>query len=208
VERINRQAPDLIFIDLDRSTFKSERVHKLALTATLKNIKEKVEGKPTVMWSGNGYHIYQPIEGEVLEQVELFSKFEQPSKSFLRFAEWYLSNGKSDHAHNTTVSFKNCMLRIPGSHNSKCLKEGEDSQVRIIQKWDGHRPKINLLLGRFYSYLVDQEVKETKEVQRHNNYLPYVSRNHDNAIPWIEKLLQTPIENFRKTVLWQILALR
>jgi len=28
---INRQDPDLIFIDLDRSTFKTERTHKLAL---------------------------------------------------------------------------------------------------------------------------------------------------------------------------------
>ena len=146
---INRQAPDLIFIDLYRSTFKTERTHKLALTATLKNIKEKTDGKSTVMRSGNGYHIYQPIEGLVLEQIELFSKFDQPSKSFQRSAEWYLSNGESDHAHNTTVSFKNCMLRIPGSHNSKCLreeKEGKDSDVRIIQKWDSHRPKISLLL--------------------------------------------------------------
>jgi hypothetical protein len=126
---LNRQAADFIFIDLDRSSFKTERAHKLALNVTLKNIKEKVEGKPTVIWSGNGYHIYQPIEGEVLEQIELFSKFDQASKSFQRFAEWYLSNGKSDHAHNTTVSFKNCMLRIPGSHNSKCHKEeGEGSQ--------------------------------------------------------------------------------
>jgi len=79
---INRQAPDFIFIDLDRSTFKTEKAHKLALTATFKNIREKVDGKPTVIWSGNGFHIYQPIEGLVLEQIELFSKFDQPSKSF------------------------------------------------------------------------------------------------------------------------------
>ena len=113
------------------------------------------------MWSGNGYHIYQPIEGLVLEQIEQFSKFYQPSKSFQRFAEWYLSNGKSDHAHNTTISFRNCMLRIPGSHNSKCLKEeqeGKDSEVRIIQKWDDIRPRINLLLGSFSAYLADLEV--------------------------------------------------
>ena len=67
-----------------------------------------------------------------------------------------------------------------------------------MKKWDGHRPKINLLLGSFYAYLKDNEVKETKEVQRHNNYLPNVSRNQNNAISWIEKLLQTPKENYRK----------
>src|SRR5215216_6492791 len=57
---INRQAPNFIFIDLDRSTFKTERVHKFALNTTLNNIKEKLGGSPTVLWSGNGYHIYQP----------------------------------------------------------------------------------------------------------------------------------------------------
>jgi hypothetical protein len=85
---INRQAPNFIFIDLDRLTFKTDKAHKLALSTTLKNIKEKLGGvKPTVLWSGNGYHIYQPIEALVLEQIELFSKFDQPSKSFLRFVE-------------------------------------------------------------------------------------------------------------------------
>ena len=99
------------------------------------------------------------------------------------------------------------MLRILSSHNSKCLKEeGKGSQVRIVQKWDCHRPKIILLLGSFYAYLNDKEVREMKEVQRRNNYLPNVSKNHNNAMPWIEKLLQTPIENYRKTVVWRILA--
>ena len=35
---------------------------KLALFNTLRNIKEKLNGFPTVIWSGNGYHIIQPIE--------------------------------------------------------------------------------------------------------------------------------------------------
>jgi hypothetical protein len=59
---INRQAPNLIFIDLDKSTFNIERAHRMALTATLKNIKEKLlEADSTVLCTGNGYHIYQPI---------------------------------------------------------------------------------------------------------------------------------------------------
>ena len=37
---INRQAPNFIFIDLDKSTFNTERAHKLALSNTLRNIKE------------------------------------------------------------------------------------------------------------------------------------------------------------------------
>ena len=166
---INRQPPNFIFVDLDRSGFKTEMAHRSALSFTLKNIKEKLGGNPTVLWSGNGYHIYQPVEAFVLEQLEGFSKFEQPSsKLFLRFAEWHLSNGKSDSAHNTTVSFKNCMLRIPGSHNSKCVQKNNVldesiTGVKIMQRWNGHRPKINLLLGSFYAYLVDQKFKEERK---------------------------------------------
>ena len=40
---INRQSPNFIFMDLDKSTFNTERAHRIALTATLKNIKEKLQ---------------------------------------------------------------------------------------------------------------------------------------------------------------------
>jgi hypothetical protein len=81
---INRQAPYFIFIDLDRSGFKTPEAHHLALSMTLKNIEEKLDGgRPTVVWSGNGFHIYQPVEAIVLEQEEVFSKFDQPSRKFL-----------------------------------------------------------------------------------------------------------------------------
>lgn len=159
---INLQAPNFLFIDLDKSSFKTQRAHKSALNLTLKNIKEKMDGAhPTVLWSGNGYHIYQSLNAEFpLEQNETFSKFDQPSIQFLRFVEQYLSKHKSDPSHNP--SFKSCMIRIPGSHNSKCiLANGDydnDAQVKIIQRWNGYRPKINLLLGSFYAYLVDQQI--------------------------------------------------
>ena len=201
---INRQAPNFLFIDLDRSTFDTERAHRLALTNTLRNIKEKLsEAYPTVVWSGNGYHIYQPIEAFVLEEEEVFSsnEFDQPSKEFLRFAEQYLSNNKSDPSHNP--SFKSCMIRIPGSFNSKCVLKGEDPEVRIIQRWDGYRPKINLLLGTFHAYLVDQKKKirelqrqkELKEKNRLKNNGNFPSRT---LIAWIELLLKTPIEDLER----------
>jgi Primase X len=221
-EGINRQPPNFIFIDLDRSGFKTERTHKLALSLTLKNIKEKLGGanNPTVLWSGNGYHIYQPVEALVLEQLEPLARFDQPSRSFMRFAERYLSNGKSDSAHNTTVSFKNCMLRIPGSHNSKCVERNNDNgiaadesttEVKIMQRWDvHHRPKINLLLGSFYAYLVDQKFKEMKQQQQKQQFSKYSNRStsttSNSVILWIEKLLQTPIEDHRKITVSLILT--
>jgi hypothetical protein len=209
---INRQAPNFIFIDLDRSTFTTERAHRMALTATLKNIKEKLfDANPTVLWTGNGYHIYQPIEAFVLEEEEVFNEFDQPSKVFLKFAEQYLSNNKSDPSHNP--SFKSCMIRIPGSFNSKCILEGKDPEVRIIQRWDGQlRPKINLLLGSFHAYLVDQRIKELQRQKELKVKYQIRMKKNDNdtssrtAIPWIELLLETPIEDYRKNAISLILA--
>ena len=78
--------------------------------------------------------MYIPTESHaILEQMPEFDKFKESSKLFLRFAEWYLSNDKTDSAHYHTVSLKNCLLRIPGSYNSKNM-----CQVNIVQKWNGN----------------------------------------------------------------------
>ena len=36
------------------------------------------------------------------------------------------------------------------------------NEVKLIQKWDGYRPPMKLLLDAFYDYLVDQKIKEIK----------------------------------------------
>jgi hypothetical protein len=165
---IDRQAPNLIFIDLDLNRFNSKLALDLGLNGTLQNIKNRLGsgGKPTVIWSGHGYHIYQPVEAFVLEEESEFAKFEQPSRRLLQFAEQYLSNKKSDPCHSFTMSFKNCMLRIPGSYNSK--SDHAIEEVRIIQKWDGFRPSIKPLLFDFYLYLQDLKLKK---IQHH--FHPY-----------------------------------
>jgi hypothetical protein len=156
---INRQAPNLIFIDLD-------------LNGTLQNIKNRLGsgGKPTVIWSGHGYHIYQPVEAFVLEEESEFAKFEQPSRRLLQFAEQYLSNKKSDPCHSFTMSFKNCMLRIPGSYNTKSKPYEE---VRIIQQWDGFRPSIKPLLFDLYLYLQDLKHKKIQQQKHKRHFHPF-----------------------------------
>jgi hypothetical protein len=62
---INRQAPNSIFIDLDRSTFKTDKAHNIALSKTLENIRQKLGGNPIVLWSGNGYYVYLPVQAFV-----------------------------------------------------------------------------------------------------------------------------------------------
>jgi hypothetical protein len=112
----NRQTIDLVMIDLDQSIFKSRQSLDRVKSKTLKKIQEifGIEFQPTVIWSGNGYHIYIPIESRyILEDRSEFSKYEEPSKQFLRFAEWYLSDGKADSNHYKNVSFGNCIVKNP-----------------------------------------------------------------------------------------------
>jgi hypothetical protein len=158
---------NFIMIDLDQSNFKSKQELDKAKTKTLLKISETFQirnnnkFKPTtVIWSGNGYHFYIPADsqGKILEQMSEFKKFKEPSKEFLRFAEWHLSNGKCDNEHNKTVSFNNCMLRIPGSFNSK-----NNTQVQLVQKWNGtSKMPARLLYSKFLAYIVDQGHNLTK----------------------------------------------
>lgn len=168
-EDINRQPPNLIFIDLDLGTFRSRLALDRALAKILKNISEKfkIEVCPTVIWSGNGYHIYLPVDAPILEEESEFARFAQPSRKFIQFAEPYLSNNKSDPEHTKGLSFRNCMVRIPGSFNSK---NGKREEVKIIQKWDGNRPSIKPLLLRFDLYLLVTRSKELHKKQNSNSY--------------------------------------
>ncbi len=206
---IQRYPPDFIFIDLDKNNFKTEKSFESTLTKTLKNMNEKLDGAyPTVLYTGGGYHIYQPIDAFVLEELYIFNEFEHPSKQFLRFAKEYLSDNKADRSNNP--SFKACLLRIPFSFNSKCLFNEEskrNAQVKIIQEWDKIRPSIKFLLRDFRRFLIDQKVKELNEQKKRiEEILVYKSTRNTETVLWIEKLLQTPIPDFRKNTVNLILA--
>ena len=64
--RVSQTSPNLLFIDIDMCNFATVRGFKLALTKTLNNIKDRLNGHPTVIWSGRGYHIIQPIDCPVV----------------------------------------------------------------------------------------------------------------------------------------------
>jgi hypothetical protein len=200
-------APSVVMIDLDRETFRTQRAFEMTLTKTLNRINWNLSNcKPTVIWSGSGFHIYVVLNAFVLETEDAFNnrKFgSNPSQKFLRFVEWFLSNGKCDPQHNKTVSFKNCMLRIPGSINSK-----NGQTVRIIQRWNGYRPSIKLLLEDFYIYLSSQRLAELEE-KRRQKFISKFGRAAHGSLPsstihWIERLLQTPISDYRKLAIWRI----
>ena len=210
--------PDLIFIDIDRKDFKDDKSFEKALQNTLKNIKEKLNGYPTVLKSGNGYHIIQPIEAIIFkenyyynDETLLFINNEFSNdfdlfNEFLRFAKDYLSNGKADK--DNKPSFKSCLIRIPGSINSKY-----GTKVTIVQKWNGYRPKLTIdLLLEFRRYLIQKKIDLQKQRQKilverskNKNKLLFVGSSSNYYI-WIENLIQTPIEDFRKLVIDIILA--
>jgi hypothetical protein len=207
---IQRHKPNFLFIDLDRNNFKTDRSLKLALSNTLRNINEKLvddsnNAQPTVLFTGGGYHIYQPVYiPTALEYITEFSKFDRPSEQFLRFAKDFLSNKKADKQNNP--SFRSCLLRIPGSINSKY-----NTKVKIIQKWNGIRAPIILdLLEEFRIYSIQKKIDQIVQRQkiwkeRRNKKNINVNANEE-YFAWIERLLRTPILDFRKLVIDLVLS--
>jgi hypothetical protein len=159
--RLIKQEPSFLFIDLDSQTSGLDK----ELDHTLTNIKSKFENsdiEPTVLWSGRGYHIYLPVIALVLENESLFEDIEvyDPSRKFMQWVEQYLSNNKADPCHSLGVSFNNCLLRIPGSINSKVSK-----QVTVIQEWNKIRPSIKPLLYDFYIHLANIKLREVQGIK-------------------------------------------
>jgi hypothetical protein len=218
---IVRHPPNFIFIDLDLSRFRdSNKRLDNALEYSLDNI-HRLGAKPTVIWSGNGYHIYLPIEAMVLDLIDIFSKNKFPSlfsdtcyskyhgysvsELFLKFAKDYLTNGNADPQHHP--KYKTCLIRFPNSYNSKNIKNGlilEESKVRFIQKWDGRRIPIQLLLKDFRRWITQEELDQKRRIRKIKSR-DNISKKRDKIL-WIEKLLQTPLEDHRKYCLLHILV--
>ena len=138
-----------------------------------------------------------------LENITEFNEFDRPSEQFLRFGKDYFSNGKADKQNNP--SFRSCLVRIPGSYRSKY-----GTKVTIVQKWNGVRAPITRdFLEEFRIWLIQKKIDQENQRQkileeRSKNKNKFVGSS--NYYRYIELLLQTPIENFRKWVLWQILC--
>ncbi len=89
-----------------------------------------------------------------------------------------LYGGKADANHYRTVSFKNCMLRVPASFNSKYVKFDHsdkivypinpESEVRVIKKMErkSHAAKQSVADKVLYPPAGpgDQEYKESQEI--------------------------------------------
>jgi Primase X len=116
---------------------------------------------------------------------------------FMQFSVDYLTNKKGDPQYNPTIS--SCLVRIPGTINSKC-----GQIVKVVQRWDGQRPAIQYLLRQFRRWLIDEKIEQRRQINHRK--LRANTINSTTKIRWIENLLQTPIEDNRKFAVWRILV--
>ncbi len=176
---------------------------------------------PTVLWSGNGYHIYLPLKAVILDQFDIFSPNKFPglfsnkgkyynnsvSETFMHFAEQYFSNGRADPQHRS--GFRSCLIRIPNTISSRCIEKGllkDQSKVKIIQRWNGYRPPIQLLTKYFLRWLYQEEIDQRKRLKNMRLDIGYKLTTRNHQIRWIEELLQIGIYEGRKESLRLILA--
>jgi hypothetical protein len=196
---------------LDLANFAGDKDNlDLACKMTLRNIKRQLNGAvPSVLWSGGGIHIHQPLEANdlpVYEELQEFKRYKDPSVQFMRYAEQVLTAGKADRNHR--VSFASCMARIPASRNSKY--EGEIAGVKIIQRWNGIRakPTQQFMLTDFLIWLVQADIDAREEMRKQAQKFRSSGTNllGGQGIAWIDHLLRTPIPDWRKTAIALILA--
>lgn len=117
----------------------------------------------------------------------------------MQFAESFFTDKKGDPQHRPSI--KSCLIRIPGTINSKCNQE-----VKIVQRWNGIRPPINYLLRDYRIGLVAEKINEKRSRNYRNTCCNSGFYNNSSAtISWIEKLLQTPLDDHRKYAMWRIL---
>ena len=226
-------APAFIIIDHDKGKDRSKEELDRDLKSTLRRISKFLDGaQPTVLWTGNGYHIYLPVDAFVLEEDENLVRLVRCNKKnnsssktsvgseFLRFAERYLSNGKHDPEHRPTIN--SCLVRIPRTFNSK-----NGQQVKIIQKWDGKRANIWPLVRKFRCSQIQKQLDEIIAENNKNKKKKIESKsissrrrrhswstislttglsNSNNSIWWIENLVQISIDDYRRYCCWHILA--
>jgi hypothetical protein len=228
--------PNYIIIDLDREHFTSDDDFEAALNTTLQNIKANFTGLiaeyPIVVATGNGYHVHIPLPGFTtrLEDMPEFAAFKDdkdlPNK-FLQWAEDTLSNNKADSKHNPAIN--SALFRMPGTLNTRARDRGRDPRIRIVQGIEyviaknieqeslpadvfyserASKPTTKFL-NDFLGYLIQERIDDKVEkLQRRRYDLIHVdsSSSSNNSIAWIDKLLQSGIEDGRKDLIYWVLA--
>jgi hypothetical protein len=179
----NVLTPDVLYIDLDDVTAKEpvrRRIEQILPGASL-----------TIISTGRGLAIIIPVDSrEFVGLCQRMPKIicKEPMKKILSFAAQELSRGEADIRHSPT--FGSCLVRVPGTINSN-----NGARVKVLEQWDGvSRPS---LLPLYRPFLNDLVIK-AEEVYQYDN-----SRG---KIPYIEKLLETPLLEWRKQMIERVIC--
>ncbi len=173
------------FIDLDNRT---------ALKDTLNRIHGKINGIPTVLDTGNGYAIVQPIEIDPFVNLKCEKPAEEVAKIFLYFVKTYLTQNKADP--NNHPSLKSCLVRVPFTINQKCVDSGKKSTVSIVQTWDRVRSPVRTIPFR---------ARLEKIIREENQKSDTITVNPIH-FSWIENLLEDKIGNFGEGIITFVLS--
>ncbi len=177
---VNKLSPSFLFIELDLSLCNVCKypIRKLdyILKQTLNRIEKEIHGNPTVLWTGDGYHIYLPIifsrsnsnEKYPLEFVDLCNEFtpyvdSDLTTEFMRFAAKYFTNDhqqKGPIQSNNNASVTSCFITVPETISAK-----DNFKVKIIQKWDGKVTDTNAIAPCFIDSLI-QRRSEHKAIDK------------------------------------------
>lgn len=76
-------------VDIDKEHFRTLEEFELAAARTYTNFNNILGSRPTQLFTGGGYHFLTPQHVPVLEKIEEFSKFDQPSRRFMHFKSNY-----------------------------------------------------------------------------------------------------------------------
>lgn len=152
-KEIDTASADLITFDLYKSVFMRESAQIKALYAILQAFR-KILLRPTVLWSGNAFYMCQPIEPYPIQQIEKFRDHVIKQYPLLRFPEQDFVGCELDPCHKQG-SYNPSMLMIAGTLNSNCIVKSKDGgaqyqEVKIIQTWDEHIPKIDSSLYQYF----------------------------------------------------------
>ncbi len=201
---INQNNNNIVLVSEMDPLIQQNMTAKARLSVTMRTIQDVI-GISQTLRSGDilvfmGHRTFGIIPVKAKEALENVKDFEpytnQPSQAFLQFAERHLSLNKSDPSNNP--AFKSCHLRVPYTFNSKSTNEGIDPEVKVVQQWDDSQPlqDIDNLLVEFQTFLIDQKLKSEVE-EKKSEFKQYSHTGMTNTIPYVERLLTTPIADYR-----------
>ncbi len=221
VRGINTQPVNFTKIDVDGKSFKTNKALEQCLQDVLNNCRNKLGTSPTVLWSGGGYHPLLSFDTKskdgddiVLELESIFREFHSPlqavSQKFMKYVEKLMTDNRADSNHNPSLG--SCLVRIPGSFNSKYKdKDGNllpKSKVCIARLGDGNRPSITRLLEGFWGYLIQERnneqmirlYNEQRRIRRGIRFPDTLQRPQylQNEMDWVKRLLDTPLHDYRE----------